>query len=228
MVETLKNIKTDCEMQKIASNLSNLMESRNMSVNQLADEVGLPMMTVRRLMLGTTIDPRVSTLKLITDYFNITLDSLLEKNNSALIGASKKALPFFVPILSWEITEKIKSIKELDLITWKEWQPISLNAGGIIGPNSFALESRPSMYPRFPQETLFIIDPDLQPNDGDIVLVKIKDNNEVTLRELKIDPPDWLLQPITVGSNIILFNKNNHKIIGINLLTILYNKRIYS
>ncbi len=228
MENTLKNIQFNCEFQKIANNLSNLLKARNISINQLADEVGLPMMTIRRLTLGKTIDPRVSTLKLIADYFNITVDSLLVKSNQTLIGTSKKALPFFVPIIPWEIAEKIKTIKELDLINWKEWQPISLNVEGMIGSNSFALESRPSMYPRFPQETLFVIDPDVTPNDGDIVLVKIKENNEITLRELRIDPPDWLLQPITIGSNTIPYVKNNHKIIGINLLTILYNKRIYS
>lgn len=212
---------------KITENLHNLMRNRNMNVNQLAQELGVPMMTIRRLILGQTTDPRISTLKLIANYFNVTVDSLMEENNQTIIKNSKKTTPQFIPIITWEIAKNIKSIKELDLIEWKEWQPISLGVEDAIGENAFALESRPSMYPRFPQETIFIIDPNVNPTDGDVVLVKIKENDEVTLRELIIDPPDWLLQPITSGSNILHYSKNDHEIIGVNLLTMLYNRRLY-
>jgi transcriptional regulator with XRE-family HTH domain len=212
----------------IAETLNNLLKSHNLNVNQLAQELNIPMMTIRRLALGKTTDPRISTLKLIADYFNITIDSLIEWNNYEMIKNSREASPHFVPILTWDTVQNIKTIKELDLLNWKNWQPISLaNNAFTIGANSFALESKPSMYPRFPQETLFIIDPNVHPADGDIVLVKIKGSNEITLRELTIDPPEWLLQPLTTGCAVLHYSENSHKIIGINTLTILYNRRLH-
>lgn len=212
----------------IAETLNNLLKSHNLNVNQLAQELNIPMMTIRRLVLGKTTDPRISTLKLIADYFNITIDSLIEWNNYEMIKSSREASPHFVPILTWDTVQNIKTIKELDLSNWKNWQPISLaNNAFTIGANSFALESKPSMYPRFPQETLFIIDPNVHPADGDTVLVKIKESNEITLRELTIDPPEWLLQPLTTGSAVLHYSEIAHKIIGVNTLTILYNRRLH-
>jgi len=95
-------------------------------------------------------------------------------------------------------------------------------------PSMYALESRPSMYPRFPKGTIFIIDPQIQPTDGDIVLVKIKLNSEYTLRELFVDPPHWILAPLIIDSESINFDQKSHEIVGVNLITMLYNTKINS
>jgi transcriptional regulator with XRE-family HTH domain len=212
--------------QKLAENLRVLLKSHNLNANQLAQILGIPMMTIRRLLSGETTDPRISTLKLVADHFNISIDSLIDGDNQTIIKSLKKTKPHFIPILDWDTTAKISTLNELDLSKWKEWQSISLNEKDIISKNAFALESRPSMYPRFPQGTIFLIDPDTPPTDGDVVLVKLKKNNELTLRELAIDPPEWQLHPVVLGSNILHYSEQNHKIVGVNLLTMLYNRKI--
>ena len=213
--------------QDIAENLHSLLKSNALNASQLAQALGIPMMTIRRLLSGETTDPRVSTLKLIADYFGITIDSLIEKGN--LVASSfGKTRPFFIPKLSWEIVGKISSLSEINLSVWKDWQPVSLGEKDKISASAFALESRPSMFPRFPQGTLFIFDSDATPKDGDIVLIKLKKNNELTLRELIIDPPEWQLYPVVTGSNVMLYSESEHKIIGINILTMLFNRKDYS
>jgi transcriptional regulator with XRE-family HTH domain len=213
--------------QKFAENLRALLKSHHLNANQLAQILGIPMMTIRRLLSGETTDPRISTLKLIADYFNVSVDSLLEGNAQTIINSLKKTKPHFVPKLDWNTIEKITTISDLDLNQWKEWQSISLGERDPISKSAFALESRPSMYPRFPQGTIFIIDPDAIPTDGDIVLIKLKKNDELTLRELIIDPPEWKLYPIVSRSSILQFSEEEHQIIGVNLLTMLYNRRMY-
>lgn len=64
------------------------------------------------------------------------------------------------------------------------------------------MDSRPSMYPPFQSGTIFILDPALKPSDGDLVLVNLREDNELTLRELHIDPPDWRLHSVNQSSNI--------------------------
>jgi SOS-response transcriptional repressor LexA len=110
------------------------------------------------------------------------------------------------------------------LASWQNWQSVNISQNVCISKNSFALESRPSMYPRFPEGTLFIIDPKILPKDGDIVLVKIKNTHEITMREMRIDPPEILLQPLVVGSGVISFTEKQHCIVGVNILTIMYGR----
>lgn len=62
---------------KIASNLAELLKKRCIKKNQLAHHVGIPVMTIRRLLSGETGDPRISTLKCIADYFEVSVDVLI-------------------------------------------------------------------------------------------------------------------------------------------------------
>lgn len=210
----------------LSQNLSTLLEIHQVSLSQIAQTLDIPVMTIRRLLSGETTDPRISTLKLIADYFNVTVDSLIQSNEKFIKHSRKKSIPLFLPILDWETAQKITTIHELDLTKWKSWQSISLNEKDSISNDAFALESRPSMYPRFPQGTLFIIDPNISPIDGDTVLVKLTPNNELTLRELSIDPPEWILHPLIPSSKQLQFSKKDHLIVGVNLMTVLYNSRM--
>lgn len=209
----------------LAENLRALLKNKNLNISQVAQALGLPMMTIRRLISGETTDPRISTLKLVADHFNISIDSLIEGNNKSILSSVQKTRPHFVPILDWGKTKNIKSINELELNTWKEWQPLTVNEQDIIGKNAFALESLPAMHPRFPQDTVFIIDPDVTPTDGDIILVKINNKNELTLQELTIEPLQWQLHSLVSGTPVMQYSTDFHQIIGVNMLTILYNRR---
>lgn len=209
----------------LSENLSVLLKQHNLNANQLAQLIGIPMMTVRRLISGETEDPRISTLRIIADYFDISIDLLIGGDPRTIIAASKKIKSYLIPKINWEFLSRFDNHEKYDFDDCSEWQSISLNYNDHIGKNAFALESRPSMYPRFPKGTIFIIDPDTTPTDGDIVLIKIRENNEFTLRELIIDPPEWRLSPLISDSNTIYFSIDRHAIVGVSLLTILYNPK---
>lgn len=213
------------DLQKLAQNLSALLKLHHLNTNQLAQILGIPMMTIRRLLSGETTDPRISTLKLVANYFNVPIDFLVEGDEQTLINSLKKSQLRFIPKLNWDIVERITTIKDLDLSQWEGWQSLSLRDQDIIGENAFALDSRPSMHPRFPQGTVFIIDPNVDPVDGDMVLVKLKKSNELTLRELVIDPPEWKLHSVVIGSTILLYSDEQHEIVGVNSLTMFYNRK---
>lgn len=225
MSSSLKKIGKEEEIIYLSQNLSTLLKRHNLSPSRLANTLNIPLMTVRRLLSGETTDPRISTLQMIAQHFDISIDFLMGEHSSINAPHLKKHTPFYVPKLSWEIAKKINHIRELDLNQWKEWQTVSSIEPHTVGKNAFALESRPFMYPRFPQGAIFIIDPDIEPVDGDIVLVKIKENNELTLRDLIIDPPEWQLHPVVAGSSVVHYTKECHQIVGIGVLTILYNRK---
>ena len=80
------------------------------------------------------------------------------------------------------------------------------------------------MQPRFPFGTLFIIDQNESPRDGDVILIKMKLEKVLSLRELIIDSPKWQLQPIVSGSENLFFDATNHSIIGVVVLTVLHKR----
>lgn len=221
-----KNVNMDEDnSQQLTENLRELLKAHGLNTNQLANKLGIPVMTVRRLVLGETIDPRISTLKLIAEHFDVTVDSLLKNKAEGPINFPMKTRQCLLPILDWYTAKKKFSVSNFNLTEWNDWQPVLLNEQDAVGKNAFALKARPSMYPRFPQGTIFIIEPDIDPTDGDTVLVRIRKHNELTLRELVIDPPQWYLQPIISSSTPLQYDARSHEIVGVNLLTLLFNRK---
>lgn len=220
----MKNLDTQTmeqtQINSIAKNVSALLKIHAVSESELARSLNTSVMTVRRIISGETEDPRISTIKLIADYFNVSIDSLLEDQGNQSINVMEKKTTRFVPILNWSTLETIDSIADSDLSEWNEWYPI-VSKHNEISPKTFALESRPSMQPRFPHGTLFIINPNETPIDGDIILIKMVLEKELSLRELRIDSPKWQLQPIITGSETLFFDKQKHNIVGVVVLTIL-------
>lgn len=204
----------------LSRNLVTLLKQAGLSEGDLAKNLNIPYMTVKRLASGTTNDPRLSTLQLISDYFKISLDSLIGAQLPTI--KTHLSIPYMVPILTWEMITETNDISQLDLSKWPNWEPLVLNDS--LGTHAFALKSKSSMQERYPQGTLFIIDPDTKPQDNDIVLVKMLKTGGISLRELVIDPPHWYLEPIIANSSSIQFNQIEHQIIGVTVLVMLHTK----
>lgn len=209
------------DLEVIATNIRKLMESNQVSESQLAKALGVSVMTIRRVVSGETEDPRISTISLIADYFEVGLDSLLEVRDIP-INFTQKNKPFFVPILDWEILENNHIYENLDLGKWQKWYPLVSSESLNLDKKTFAIEGKPSMQPRFPIGTLFIVNPQESLIDNDIILIKSKESGSLSLRELIIDTPKWILQPIIIGSELIYFDKNKYDIVGVVVLTVFH------
>ena len=223
--QLLTNHPLDKFNENLSNNLSLLMKENNVSESELARALGLPYNTIHRLISGHTTDPRISTLKSIAVYFNVSLDTLL--NPIELVASTLKTSsnPKAVPILSWEKISSNEFLSSIDHQNWVNWLPIPLVSIENLSLNAYAIESRPSMYPRFPTGTFFIIDPECKPIDGDLILIKIKKDGAVSLRELMIDPPTMKLLPIIQNSDSLNFLASEHEIIGVVVLSMHHPRR---
>jgi SOS-response transcriptional repressor LexA len=175
------------------------------------------------LLSGETTDPRISTLSIIAEYFAISVDELTAQDLTRMANLDQPK-PRFVPIVNWEQAASMQSVQDLDLAHWSSWQSIPGKSPEALSRHVFALESRPSLYSRFPKGAIFIIDPDVKPLDGDTVLVKICAEDELTLREMYVDPPERKLQSLIPGVSALVFNPKEHVIVGVNMSTILFNR----
>tara|TARA_R110002126_G_scaffold247974_2_gene390846 strand:- start:6254 stop:6943 length:690 start_codon:yes stop_codon:yes gene_type:complete len=214
---------TDC----LSKNLTALMKQENISSSDLARSLNIPYNSIQRLVSGFTSDPRVSTLKLIANYFNVSLDVLTGENESSFSQAfpQKDNSPRFIPIFSWEDIVNPDFFTQTNITTWENWQPVALSPSEKLSKKAYAIESKRSMQPRFPMGTIFVVDPDQTAMDDDLVLVRMKETNAVSLRDLRIDPPSWQLLPVIESSAVIAYDDTKHVIIGIVVLTMIQSRK---
>src|SRR3990167_9793231 len=176
----------------VIRNLQELMHAKDISEAELSRQTSIPPATIHKILSGKTSDPRISTLKTLADFFQVTLDQLYLENaaNQQITSSSQGES---APIITWEdcINSK-KVIKMLNPRNWQNWAAIdnSLDSDGVYG-----LITRPSMEPRFPRGTMLIVDVKVRPADGDLVILQYPNTNEATLRELSMDGPNKLLIP---------------------------------
>lgn len=212
------------QIKQIATNIQRLMKHKQMSECDLARSLKVSVMTVRRIVSGETLDPRISTLSLFADFFGVTIDALVRVPSDHYGHGHIQCQPTFVPLFDWEQVEKKHIFEKLDFLKWESWHPIS--SGGIdkLGHKCIAIETKLTMQPRFPAGTILVVDPDVIPLDGDLVLIRISEN-QISLRELVIDPPNKVLYPVILGSEPILFDLLKHEFVGVVVLTLMYPRR---
>jgi transcriptional regulator with XRE-family HTH domain len=222
MILLASNQQHDNKIKALAINLTNLLKNKGINESDLAKRLNLPYNTIHRIITGTTSDPRLSTLKQLADYFDVTIDTLINQDHHA--PTSKQAhYPEFTPLISWNTLNNLDFNEQGKIILPEETSWIRTPAIEGIHKQSqlFALESTKSMQSRFPPGTTFIINSDEKPMDGDMILVKFKLNHAVSLRELITDPPRWQLLPITPGSESMYFDEGAHVILGVVMLTLI-------
>jgi len=95
-----------------------------------------------------------------------------------------------VPVISWvqagEFTEAVESRGA------EEW----VETSAPVLRHTFALRVKgDSMEPEFPAGVIVVVEPDLEPNPGDYVVVR-NGGGEATFKQLVRDGEDWYLKPI--------------------------------
>ena len=151
-----------------------------MSEADLCRGVNLPQTTINRLLSGQTNDPRISTLLVVAQFFDISVEQLLGKDLIILDSVWKQTKGLTLPVLEWEsikdwfletkdkckINHWIKTEKTLNKDSFATFCPASCS--GLFGEGSLLIMNR------LQEETV---------KDGQIVLVE-SDLGELYLRKI--------------------------------------------
>jgi len=183
-------IKEQQEDNMIITNIRSLIKKFGVSEAEVSRKTGIPQPTLHKILSGRTSDPRISTIKLIADYFDVPLDLLC--SNSVILGNRHNPRPKLVPIISWHDCLDYQAA-----ISSSEDFVITADHGNEL---IFALSSKPCMEPFFHKDTVLIVDPAKTPQDGDIVIVDYVGAGEAALRVLSIDGPSKLICSIRDNS----------------------------
>lgn len=172
----------------LVTNLRNLLAEQKISETELSRRTRIPQPTLHKIFAHKTIDPRISTLQSLANYFNLSVDSLYSN------GPLKSGAPFIknrpIPMISWADCVKSKNpVKSLNTHNWKHWVVIESHTSNII----YALKTKASMEPRFPRDTILIVDAEKKCSDGELVIVRYPNTSEATLRQFSSDGPTQLL-----------------------------------
>lgn len=200
------------EQDLLLRNLRQLMQNRRISEAELSRKTNIPQATLHKILSGKTEDPRFSTLKTLSDFFEISIEALMTGNDAQQGAAQPESTTAIqsIPIISWkECAQATSFITQLTPENWQSWV-----VSEFIAPQAYALCTKPSLAPRFPKNTVLFIDPNVKPEDGDHVIVLYPNTEEATLREFSLDGPTQLLLPINPNTETTKLD-SNIKILGV-------------
>ena len=152
--------------------------------------------------------PNGESLVKLAKFFNTSIDYILygTEFEGALITKMRR-----VPVISWVQAGQFTECKAADLFSdVDKWVETSLR----IGDSSFALEvkgdsmTNPNGLPTIPEGATVIVDPDVEPHHGKIVVARIDGTNEATVKKLVIDGPQKFLVPLNPRYPNIPINGN--------------------
>lgn len=200
----------------IGSVITELLEKAGITEADLAKAIDLPRATINRIHAGKIAHPRSSTLTLIANYFNITIDQLLGYSTLQNDYTSNKINVIQIPQLSWEIVKK--QANHIDkAISNESTKPVivEMSSDQCNANNMFALKvTGDAMWPYFDDNSIIAIDTKLIPDNRNFVIAYLASTNEVILRQLFIDGSTKILKAINPIFDVIRLG-NDDFIIGV-------------
>jgi transcriptional regulator with XRE-family HTH domain len=182
-------------------NIKRLMAEKTMNEATLAKKTAIPQPTLHKILSGKTADPRVSTLKLIAEHFNVSLDTIMYTGTEEKIAAESlaKKKTKAIPVISWqECVEAEALLATLTHTTWKDWRLSTVKADKVV-----CLIAKSSMEAQFSKGALLSVALDVKPVDGDWVVVHYPHSEEATIRQLVLDGPLKRLKSIHNDADIL-------------------------
>lgn len=196
----------------LSDKIKRYMQEYDCNAAELARNTGVPPQTLTRLLSSKTIDPKTSTLQSIAEYFNTTIDELL--NNSCKVNSGRgcsqqkeddtKQIPFY-------------STQKRGLII-KGSEPshyISVD-NTIKSEQSFAVShTGHAMFPRLVEGVILIVDRNKRPRNKDFVYVYSNNCQDYICRQFEeVDNVIYLI-PFNPAFEKIKFDEYNDQIIGV-------------
>ena len=169
--------------------LKRLMVECDIDDIRLANATGVPFTTIARMRSNPKANPTASSLRPLAKYFGISISQLLGDEPLAperLIKATleKMIAPTRVPVIPWSKITNWAFQNKSDFDDISGWVSVDLPTSA----TSYAVKIENSAFgPSFPQHALIIADPNINPQSGDTVLIKLDNDPTILLKEILID-----------------------------------------
>lgn len=190
-------------LENLSKNLNLLMSKRRVTTNMLARQTGIPASTIKKMRARASTNPTIATLVPIANFFSVSLEILVHGNPTYKPVDEVGVLP----VISWE-----------DAIKW----PIThynsmascIASEDTFGQNAFALRVETQDWTTFSMGSLLLIDPSVQPDHGDFVVIYKTDQLKPTLKQLYLEDESVWLKSVAITNNIIRLT-SEYRILGV-------------
>ena len=183
----------DVSMSDLRGNLLRLMVKKDWNAYDLERVSGVPQPTTQRFLSGRQNEPRSYTVRKWAAALGV---SEAELRGISSIDSNVSHGPNIqgrVPLISWVQAGHAKEIVDLlhpnDGFDW-------IDTTSQIKRHTYALRVQgDSMMPDFPEGSIIIVEPEMEPLPGDYVVAKNGDD-EATFKQLIKDGSDYYLKPL--------------------------------
>jgi SOS-response transcriptional repressor LexA len=197
--------------EKLTKNLNFLMTEARLSAEELSRRIGLPPSTIKKIRNSVNLNPTLSTLSPLAAYFSLTLSQLVgdEPFPKGLFNGSppiKHDLSIQIPLISWR-----------ESITWPEGLHETHSTIATEHEDSktaYALMVEEEDWENVTKGTILIVDPELQAEHRDFVIVHKAGQEIPSLKTLLINEGERYLKPVTSGYSIVALTLE-YRILGV-------------
>jgi SOS-response transcriptional repressor LexA len=215
-------------MSELSNNLRALMHDVGITVTELARQTGVGQPVIHRMASGETDNPKVGSLSPIAKFFNVNISMLIGDEPLPAERFKSSHNPYYrswskLPLLSWEqatVWPHQQIPKEIESYISTESK---------VSDKAFAVRMEDNtMLPRYPKGTIFIIEPDLTPQDKDFAAVRVGSQATIQFKQIMFDGEDLYLKPLNSDFEIKRIDKP-YDIVGVMVqsLTEYYQDRVY-
>lgn len=194
--------------KNLSDNLNILMAKARLTSSDLARLTGLPATTIKRIRSSEQSNPTISTLLPIAKYFSLSISELIGNEIDDIDRFSNKAGGLrTLPVLSWQ------TCVHFDAITYSEITDKTLTEKQV-GDKSFSLIVEDQDITPFPHKSTLIIDPQVQPANGDYIIVSKFQRGAAAIKKYIVEMDQIYLKSLIDGLGVELLT-DEYKILGV-------------
>ena len=146
----------------------------------------------------------------VTPEFLLNGDNRAQTKNAGYIAEPAAEYNKKIPVISWVAAGNWSEANEAEDHTITDW----ITPTQKIGRRAFALRVKgqsmfsPGAMLSIPDGAIVTVDPDAEPQSGNIVIAKLVESNEATMKRLIIDRPNAYLEPLNPKFDVIKIDKS--------------------
>lgn len=206
-----KNIKIDINqnisLKKIGENISFLMKQHGVDTQRLSNDTGIGIATIKNLKRGVG-NPTISTLSSIADFFHVTVGMITDAYIFQLSESSCSNV-LTIPLLKYS---------EIENYIFNSFIPADKYTAEVDDPSDdsiFSFEINNNAFsPEIEKSSICIVSLNEKSNDGDIVLLKVKDY-PILLRRVFFGAQGVMFFNISLETESSPIQYKNYNIIGV-------------